>query len=294
MRNRMPRRIAVMGGAYGNLSALEACLADARAMQADTRAFLGDSIGCCGHSNEVVAMIRSGFDVFVAGNHEQQAVAGSKSCGCGYSSADDEKISCEAFEIAVAALSEESRQWLSTWPNHTIVELEGGSVLLCHGSPGYTSEFLYEAELDDLRFEAWLDHFGVNGPRLHALRLALRATCFAMAASPSTVASSGKPITMAIRLSTMRLIELSGRAPNRRSRSAASSTITSDGRRRWKQPASRRSSWSRFEPAYGRAALRACRSQKDSGGCAAASGPKQPDAESGSRRSSMPICGDTR
>ncbi len=161
--NRMPRRIAVMGGAYGNLSALEACLADAQAMQADTRAFLGDSIGCCGHSNEVVAMIRRGFDVFVAGNHEQQAVAGSTSCGCGYSSADDEKISCEAFEIAVAALSEESRQWLSTWPNHTIVELDGGSVLLCHGSPGYTSEFLYEAELDDLRLEAWLDHFGVQG-----------------------------------------------------------------------------------------------------------------------------------
>jgi len=159
----LPRKLAVMGGAYGNLSALERCLADASSAGAEIKAFIGDSIGCCAHSNEVLAMIRSGFDLFVAGNHEQQAVVGSKSCGCGYSSADDEKISCEAFELATADLGDESRRWLATWPNERIVEMEGGRVLLCHGSPGHTSEFLYEAELDDLRLEAWLDHFEVRG-----------------------------------------------------------------------------------------------------------------------------------
>jgi diadenosine tetraphosphatase ApaH/serine/threonine PP2A family protein phosphatase len=158
-----PRKLAVMGGAYGNVEALGSCLADAVRTGASLKAFIGDSIGCCAHSNEVVAMIRSGFDLFVAGNHEQQAVAGSKSCGCGYSSADDEKISCEAFELATAGLGDESRAWLATWPNERIVELEGGRILLCHGSPGYTSEFLYEAELDDLRLEAWLDYFDVRG-----------------------------------------------------------------------------------------------------------------------------------
>src|SRR5581483_3486318 len=158
-----PRKLAVMGGAYGNLAALESCLADASAIHADLKAFIGDSIGCCAHSNEVVDMIRSGFDLFVAGNHEQQAVAGSNSCGCGYSSAEDEKISCEAFELATSGLSDASRQFLGTWPNEQIVELEGGRVLLCHGSPGYTSEFLYETELDDLRLDAWLDRFDVRG-----------------------------------------------------------------------------------------------------------------------------------
>ncbi len=158
-----PRKLAVMGGAYGNLAALDACLTDTSRTGAGLKAFIGDAIGCCGHSDQIVDMIRSGFDLFVAGNHEQQAVAGSKSCGCGYSSADDEKISCEAFELATEGLGDGSREWLSTWPNERIVELEGGSVLLCHGSPGYTSEFLYEAELDDLRLEAWLDRFGVRG-----------------------------------------------------------------------------------------------------------------------------------
>ncbi|MCC6537640.1 MAG: metallophosphoesterase family protein [Bryobacterales bacterium] len=159
----LPRRLAVMGGSYGNLPALAACLADAAALHVDRKAFNGDSIGCCAHSNEVVAMIHREFDYFVAGNHEQQAVAGSTSCGCGYSSPEDEKIGCEAFEHAIAGLTDESRAILATWPDRQIVELEGGRVLLCHGSPGQTSEFLYEAELDDLRLEAWLDHFGVTG-----------------------------------------------------------------------------------------------------------------------------------
>src|SRR5262249_17048255 len=129
----LPRKLAAMGGAYGNLEALQSSLADAAAEGAGIKAFLGDSIGSFAHSDAVVAMIRSGFDFFVAGNHEQQAVARSNSCGCGYSSAEDEKISCEAFAFATEGLGEESRAWLGTWPNEQIVELEGGRVLLCHG-----------------------------------------------------------------------------------------------------------------------------------------------------------------
>ena len=152
-----------MGGAYGNLAALAACLDDARACGAELRAFLGDSIGCCGHSEDVVAMIRDGFDVHIAGNHEQQAVARAATCGCGYSSPDDEAISCEAFQLATAALGDAARDLLATWPDQRVVELDGGRVLLCHGSPGHTSEFLYEVELDDQRLEAWLDVYGVRG-----------------------------------------------------------------------------------------------------------------------------------
>ena len=158
-----PVKLAAMGGAYGNLPALRACLDDAERTGAELTAFLGDAIGCCAHSNEVIAMIRDGFAITVAGNHEQQAVAGSESCGCGYSSPDDEAISCEAFQLATSQLGDDERAYLATWPDSKIVELEGGRVLLCHGSPGYTSEFLYEVELDDLRLEAWLDAFDVRG-----------------------------------------------------------------------------------------------------------------------------------
>jgi hypothetical protein len=49
-----PRKLAVIGGAYGNLAALSSCLADASSIGADCKAFIGDGIGCCGHSDEVV------------------------------------------------------------------------------------------------------------------------------------------------------------------------------------------------------------------------------------------------
>jgi hypothetical protein len=76
-------RLAAMGGAYGNLAALAACLDDAAGCGAQRLAFLGDAIGCCGHSEEIVAAIRARFDVLVAGNHEQQAAARTPGCGCG-------------------------------------------------------------------------------------------------------------------------------------------------------------------------------------------------------------------
>jgi calcineurin-like phosphoesterase family protein len=158
-----PRRLAALGGSYGNVAALSACLADARDQRANVTAFLGDSIGCCGHSEETVRLVREHASVLVAGNHEQEAAKDSQSCGCGYASPEDEAVSCEAFRLATASLLPETRAWLGTWPNREFVELEGGRVLLCHGSPGQTAEFLYEAELDDLRLEAWLDKFDVRG-----------------------------------------------------------------------------------------------------------------------------------
>jgi diadenosine tetraphosphatase ApaH/serine/threonine PP2A family protein phosphatase len=159
----LPRRLAVMGGAYGNVPALEACLRDARLRGAGMRAFLGDAIGCCGHSDAVLDLIQRSFPVLVAGNHEQQAAAGTDSCGCGYSSPEDEAAGCEAFRHAMRGLGPDHRAWLARWPERAFVEMEGGRVLLCHGSPGHTSEFLYECELDDLRLVAWLDRFDVRG-----------------------------------------------------------------------------------------------------------------------------------
>lgn len=52
-----------MGGAYGNFGALAACPDDAARAGAQLRAFLGDAIGCCGHSEEIVAMIHAHFEV---------------------------------------------------------------------------------------------------------------------------------------------------------------------------------------------------------------------------------------
>ncbi|NNM84988.1 MAG: hypothetical protein HKL96_04430 [Phycisphaerales bacterium] len=146
-------RIGLMGGAYGNVPALQACLGDAASQHCTHHAFLGDAIGCCGHSPEILDLIRSKFDIVVAGNHEQQAATGEVSCGCGYSSPQDEQASCDAFVYACGGLSHQHRAWLATWPAVHRLQTPAGVILLCHGSPRTTNEFLYESEFDASRHQ---------------------------------------------------------------------------------------------------------------------------------------------
>jgi hypothetical protein len=149
--------IALLGGVYGNIPALEAVLADAAARGAGTIAFLGDATGCCGHSDEAVAVLRRRCGVALAGNHDREAATGSLLCGCGYRDSGDERWSCLAHEYAMGSLSEDHRAWLGSLPDRVLLDTRGGPLLLFHGSPDRTNEFLYESELEEGRLEAWLD-----------------------------------------------------------------------------------------------------------------------------------------
>lgn len=152
------RRIAVMGCAYGNVPALQACLADARAWDCDLFIFLGDATGCCGHSAETLEIIREAFPIRVAGNHEQQVARGAETCGCGYTDPEDERLGC----IAMRSITPELQAWLGHWPDAHVVHTGLGSLLLCHGSPEQTNEFLYESRLQDTRLLAWLEATGAR------------------------------------------------------------------------------------------------------------------------------------
>jgi diadenosine tetraphosphatase ApaH/serine/threonine PP2A family protein phosphatase len=156
-------RLAVMGGAYGNVPAFTACLDHARSTGCDGFAFIGDATGCCGHSDEIVQLARENFPILVAGNLEQMAAAGSSECGCNYASAEDEHYGRIAHQYAMKSLNENNRAWLGTWPDLITLETTAGKVLLCHGSPERTNEFLYESELDLERMRRWLDQFEAVG-----------------------------------------------------------------------------------------------------------------------------------
>ena len=147
-----PWRMAVMGGAYGNVPALKACVEDAIHHGCRTLAFIGDAIGCCGHGGEILELIRQHFSLWVAGNHEQQAAAGQARCACGYSSPEDERTACDAFAIAQRGITDDQRRWLAAWPDQRVVPTPAGQILLCHGSPDRTNEFLYESEFSSARW----------------------------------------------------------------------------------------------------------------------------------------------
>ena len=156
-------RLAIMGGAYGNLPALRACLRHARETGCDGYAFLGDATGFCGHSDETLEIIRQSFSILVAGNYEQKAAARQEDCGCNYPHAEDNGHGSLAHRWAMRSLSDANRAWLGTWPDLALLETACGPVLLCHGSPARTNEFLYESQADETTLERWLDQFDACG-----------------------------------------------------------------------------------------------------------------------------------
>ncbi len=158
-----PWKLAVMGGAYGNVPALQACIDDARHQDCQTMAFIGDAIGCCGHSAEILALINRNFFLLVAGNHEKQAALNHSTCGCGYEVPEDEQAACQAFNIALCGISDDHRHWLLSWPSELLVESPAGPVLLCHGSPERTNEFLYSSQFSKARWRQALEKRQITG-----------------------------------------------------------------------------------------------------------------------------------
>lgn len=157
------RPIALMGGIYGNLPALKACLADALGKGAGFLAFLGDITGCNGHSDEAIALVRRFFDAVIAGNHEKQIASGTLKCGCGHKSDGEGKYGFLAHSYALDSLTDEDRRWLAALPEKAILETVQGNILLCHGSPERTNEHLYESVLDNRRLEGWLQKYRATG-----------------------------------------------------------------------------------------------------------------------------------
>jgi diadenosine tetraphosphatase ApaH/serine/threonine PP2A family protein phosphatase len=157
------KKLALMGGAYGNLPALQACVGDARAHDCDGLFFLGDAIGFAGHSDEVVAYIFAQFDIFLAGNLESQAAGGSTSCACGYGAEEDEITGCRSFEWSLRSLGDRNRGKLGQLSEKALVPTLAGRVLLCHGSPEVQNEFLYASTTPDSRLIDWLDRYDVQG-----------------------------------------------------------------------------------------------------------------------------------
>ena len=156
-------RLAIMGCSYGNVPALSACIQDARERGCDRFVFLGDAIGCCGHSNEMIDLVEREFDACLAGNLEQQAVEEASGCGCGYTSESDEAISGRAFRYALNQLDEQHREAITSWPDLLRVEIRDRHILCCHGSPRRTNEFLYKSEISDKPWKSWCDEQDVQG-----------------------------------------------------------------------------------------------------------------------------------
>lgn len=142
---RAATRIACFGGVYSNYLALEAALRDARARGVDAIYCLGD-LGAFGpHPDRVFPLLHDHQVVCLQGNYDNSIGRELSDCQCGYTDPRDNHFARISYDYTLAHTSAANRRWLRSLPTEVRLGLGPLGVLLCHGSPRRTNEFLWES-----------------------------------------------------------------------------------------------------------------------------------------------------
>jgi predicted phosphodiesterase len=138
-------RIACFGGIYSNYLALEQAICHARRRGVDAMYCLGD-IGAFGpHPDRVFPLLREAGVQCLQGNYDDSIGNELDNCQCGYTDPRDNHFAQISYDYTLANTCQENRRWLRELPKELRLELGGRRLLLCHGSPRKTNEFLWES-----------------------------------------------------------------------------------------------------------------------------------------------------
>jgi predicted phosphodiesterase len=138
-------RIAVLGGIYSNYLALDAALADAQRRGAEAIYCLGD-LGAFGpHPDRVFPLLQAHGVLCVQGNYDHSIGNGLADCQCGYTDPRDNHFARISYAYTLAHTDAAHRIWLRELPAQRRIALGRYRLLLCHGSPRKTNEFLWES-----------------------------------------------------------------------------------------------------------------------------------------------------
>ncbi len=150
-----PTRIALFGGVYSNHLALATAIEDACHRGAEALYCLGD-VGAFGpHPDRVFPLLVDAGVTVVRGNYDDSIARGLEDCQCGYTDPRDNHYARLSYRYTYANTSERWRRWLGTLPESLRLTVGGRRILLCHGSPRHTNEFLWESATST-QFLAWL------------------------------------------------------------------------------------------------------------------------------------------
>jgi predicted phosphodiesterase len=147
-------RIAVFGGIYSNHLALAAALADAQQRQVDAIYCLGDMGAFGPHPDRVFPLLFEHNVQCIQGNYDNSVGNGLADCQCGYTDPRDNHFAQISYAYTFANTNTANRNWLRGLPEHRRNQLGRYRLLLCHGSPRRTNEFLWESTTST----AFLEH----------------------------------------------------------------------------------------------------------------------------------------
>lgn len=139
------KKIAIFGGVYNNYLALQALVEDAKNRDVEKLYCLGD-LGAFGpHPNKVFPILLANDIVVVQGNYDHSIGNDRKDCQCGYTDPQDNYFAQISYDYTYAKTHPEFKAWQKQLPIEIRLEFCGKRLLLCHGSPRRTNEFLWES-----------------------------------------------------------------------------------------------------------------------------------------------------
>lgn len=109
---------------------------------------LGDLGGYASQPNEAQEIVMALDCPTVLGNYDEGVGFEKEDCGCLYIKPFDIEMSDISFRWTRDHTSNENKAWLRTLPREVRLEIEGRRVLLCHGSPRATTEYLFDNRSD--------------------------------------------------------------------------------------------------------------------------------------------------
>jgi putative phosphoesterase len=151
-------KIAVFSDIHANLPAMEVVGEHIRNGGYDGIYCLGDLGGYAAEPNEVQRLVMEMGCPTVLGNYDEGVGFSLADCGCHYVKPFDIEMSNISFLWTREHTTDSNKAWLRQLPRELRLEVEGRTILFCHGSPSSNTEYLFEN-----RSEGYLKQFTPGG-----------------------------------------------------------------------------------------------------------------------------------
>jgi putative phosphoesterase len=144
----MKTRLAIFSDIHANLPAMETVRDHIALSGYDAVYCLGDLGGYASQPDEVQEVVMEMGCPTVLGNYDEGVGFNRDDCGCHYVKPFDIEMSNVSFLRSREHTSDANKAWLRELPREIRVDAGGRRVLLCHGSPRSTTEYLFENRSD--------------------------------------------------------------------------------------------------------------------------------------------------
>ncbi len=133
-------RLGLVADIHGNVDALTATLAEARALGVQRLLCCGDVVGYYYEPAQCLELLAEWETESVRGNHENML---SRLINEPAVELSFRRQFGSGLSVAATTLTPKQLTYLASLPAHKALEIEGKTILLCHGAPWDTDEYVY-------------------------------------------------------------------------------------------------------------------------------------------------------